>query len=127
LCISFSEKVELHVNATWYDITFDIGLQHIMLEDGKINYIDRERRTIGLVEYMIADFLLDILTDKADYSLWLTLLNEEMSKDCNKKEIIESLAYKLFYKTILESVLHQGKIDQYLDALKILLHLEDHL
>ena len=127
LCISFSEKVELHVNATWYDITFDIGLQHIMLEDAKINYIDRERRTIGLVEYMIADFLLDILTDKADYSLWLTLLNEEMSKDCNKKEIIESLAYKLFYKTILESVLHQGKIDQYLDALKILLHLEDHL
>ena len=129
VCNSFSKAVKLSLNPNWYEITSDISLQHIMIDNGKINLIDRERRTIGQVEYMIADFLLDILTKDIESSsdTWLFLLNNGLPKDCNKKQLVESLSYKLFYRTILESVLQNKVILPYLDALDTLLSIEENL
>ena len=127
VCNLFSETVKLPFNSNWYEITSDISLQHIMLDNGKISFIDRERRTIGQPEYMIADFLLDILTKdiKDSSNTWLSLLNNEIPHNCNKKQIVESLSYKLFYRTILESVLQNKVILPYLEALDILLSMEE--
>lgn len=78
---------------------------------------------------MIADFLLDILKKDIESSsdTWLFLLNNELPKDCNKKQLVESLSYKLFYRTILESVLQNKVILPYLDALDTLLSIEENL
>ena len=129
ICNLFSSAVELPFNENWYEITSDISLQHIMLDNYKISFIDRERRTIGQVEYMIADFLLDVLIHeiKDSSDKWLILLNNEIPKNCNKKQIIESLAYKLFFTTILESVMQNELVIQYLDVLNILSHIEENL
>lgn len=129
ICDSFSKMVELPYNTDWYEITSDISLHHIMLDKGKINYIDRERRTIGKNEYMIADFLLDILVNeiKSSSNEWLTLLNDKIPQNCDKKQIVESLSYKLFYRTILESVMHNDVMLPYLEALDILLAMEEKL
>lgn len=129
ICNSFSNAVGLPFNANWYEITSDISLQHIMLDNGKINLIDREKRTIGQVEYMIADFLLDVLIHeiKDSSDKWLILLNNEIPQNCNKKQIIESLAYKLFFTTILKSVMQNEVVLPYLDALNTLLNIEENL
>lgn len=129
LCNSFSETVELPSATNWYDISSDITLQHIMLDNGKINFIDRERHTIGQPEYMIADFLLDVLMSEinATSNMWITILNCEIPTDCNKKQVIESLAYKLFFRTILESVMQNSVVLPCLDALNTLLHIEEKL
>ncbi len=127
ICNSFSKTVKLSFDSNWYEITSDISLQHIMLDNQKISFIDRERRTIGQAEYMIADLLLDILTKdiKDSSNTWLSLLNNEIPQHCNKKQIIESLSYKLFYRTILESVLQNEVILPYLKALDTLLLMEE--
>ena len=100
-----------------------------MLDNYEISLIDREKRTIGQVEYMIADFLLDVLIHepKDSSDKWLILLSNNIPQNCNKKQIIESLAYKLFFTTILESVMQNEVVLPYLDALNILLHLEENL
>lgn len=125
----FSKTVEFSFGSNWYEITSDISLQHIMLDNEKISHIDRERRTIGQVEYMIADFLLDILTkDVKDSSdTWLSLLNTKIPQHCNKKQIVESLSYKLFYRAIMESVLQREVALPYLEALDTLLFMEENL
>lgn len=61
ICNSFSNAVELSFNENLYEITSDISLQHIMLDNYEISLIDREKRTIGQVEYMIAVFCLIVL------------------------------------------------------------------
>lgn len=129
LCDSFSQLVESHFNLNWYEITSDISLQHIMLDNGKITFIDREKRTIGQVEYMIADLLLDIIICEINVSsnTWITLLKHHIPQNCNKKQIIESLAYKLFFNTILESVMQNEVNPSYLEALNTLLHMENTL
>ena len=129
ICNSFSNAVELSFNENLYEITSDISLQHIMLDNYEISLIDREKRTIGQVEYMIADFLLDVLIHepKDSSDKWLILLSNNIPQNCNKKQIIESLAYKLFFTTILESVMQNEVVLPYLDALNILLHLEENL
>ena len=129
LCDSFSQLVESHFNLNWYEITSDISLQHIMLDNGKITFIDREKRTIGQVEYMIADLLLDIIICEINVSsnTWITLLKHHIPQNCNKKQIIESLAYKLFFNTILESVMQNEVNPSYLEVLNTLLHMENTL
>lgn len=129
ICNLFSKSVELPFNANWYEITSDISLQHIMMDNCTISFIDREKRTIGQIEYMIADFLLDILIHeiKDSSNTWLILLNNEIPQNCNQKQIIESLTYKLFFKTILESVMQNEVVIPYFEALNTLLHLEENL
>ena len=58
---------------------------------------------------------------------WLILLNNEIPQNCNKKQIIESLAYKLFFTTILKSVMQNEVVLPYLDALNTLLNIEENL
>lgn len=126
ICDYFSNRVKLSHDSDWYEITADISLQHIMQDNGKITLIDRERRTIGRTEDMIADFLLDILVEHIMDStdVWPSLLNNEIPSCCNKKQIIDSLSYKLFYRTILESALQKEEILPYMEALKTLLYIE---
>lgn len=45
-----------------------------MLDNGNLNLIDREKRTIGQVEYMIADLLLDIIIGEKKFHQILGLL-----------------------------------------------------
>lgn len=127
VCNLFSKKVKLSLNSNWYEIISDISLEHIMLDNEKICLIDRERRTIGRIEYMIADLLLDILAKgvKDSSNTWIYLLNNELPPNCCKKQIVESLSYKLFYRLILESVLQNEVITPYLEALNILLYMEE--
>ena len=97
-----------------------------MLDNQKIVLIDRERRTIGHAEDMIADFLLDILTEhlKDSANTLDSLLTNYIPSNCNKKLIIDSLSYKLFYRTILESVMQKEAILPYMEALETLLYRE---
>ena len=90
VCNSFSHVVKLPLNINWYEITSDISLQHIMLDNGNLNLIDREKRTIGQVEYMIADLLLDIIIGekKVSSNTWITLLEQHIPQNCNKKQIL---------------------------------------
>lgn len=127
VCNLFSTTVELSLNSNWYEIISDISLEHIMFDNNKMCLINREKRTIGHIEYMIADFLLDILTKELENSsnTWLYLLNNKLPQSCCKKQIVESLSYKLFYRTILESVLQNEVITPYLEALNILLSMEE--
>ena len=129
LCNSFSHVVKLPLNINWYEITSDISLQHIMLDNGNLNLIDREKRTIGQVEYMIADLLLDIIIGekKVSSNTWITLLEQHIPQNCNKKQIIESVSYKLFFNTILESVMQNEVNPYYLNVLNVLLHMESRL
>lgn len=126
ICDYFSNQVKLSRDSNWYEITADICLQHIMLDNHKVTLIDREKRTIGHSEDMIADFLLDILTEheKDSADIWASLLTNAVPLCCNKKQIIDSLSYKLFYRTILESVLQKEVILPYMEALKTLLYME---
>ena len=129
VCNSFSHVVKLPLNINWYEITSDISLQHIMLDNGNLNLIDREKRTIGQVEYMIADLLLDIIIGekKVSSNTWITLLEQHIPQNCNKKQIIESVSYKLFFNTILESVMQNEVNPYYLNVLNVLLHMESRL
>ena len=126
ICDYFSNNVKLFYDSNWYEITADISLQHIMLDNQKIVLIDRERRTIGHAEDMIADFLLDILTEhlKDSANTLDSLLTNYIPSNCNKKLIIDSLSYKLFYRTILESVMQKEAILPYMEALETLLYRE---
>lgn len=126
ICNHFSNTVKLSHDSKWYEVTADISLQHIMLDNHKITFIDREKRTIGRAEDMIADFLLDILVEniKDSVDIWSSLLNNNIPPQCNKNRIVESLSYKLFYRTILESVLQKGGILPYMEALETLLYME---
>ncbi len=129
ICALFSSKVELPFNTLWYEITSDIGLRHVMIDNCEMRLIDREKRTFGQIEYMIADFLLDILTHETvdSTNTWLNLLNEEIPHNYNKKQIIESLAYKLFFRTILKSVMKNETVPAYFEALNTLLHIEENI
>lgn len=123
VCDSFSQKSELPLMSSLVEITGDICLQHILFDNGEMCLIDRERRTIGIVEYMIADILLDIMIQEIDNSSkeWMELLNNKMPKNCNCKQVVCSLAYKLFYRTILEKVMYRGSIKPHFRELAVLL------
>lgn len=124
ICNSFSKVTELPSPSHWYEINADVGLRHIMLDNGKMCLINREKRTIGIIENVIADFIFDVFVQEAggfsDTYTWLKLLNNNIPQECNLNQIVESLSYKLFYETILEGVLKNRPINPYLDALKVL-------
>lgn len=123
VCAHFAEAVNLDSIQFWYEINSDVSLKHILLDSGKMQIIDREKRTIGIPEYVIADFLLDILLRELPNSsnVWVDLLNNKVPITCNRRQIIESLSYKLFYSIIIEGTLQKSPIEPYMDALEVLL------
>ena len=122
----FSNASELPTIHNWCEITSDVGLKHIVLDNDRMYLIDREKRTIGIAEYVIADFLLDLyLQDKEENAIvCFNLLAESIPSQCNKKHVIDSLAYKLFYELVFCIVLRNGSFDSYFDMLKVLQKLE---
>lgn len=123
VCEDFAETVNLCSSQCWYEINSDVSLSHILLDDGKMRVIDREKRTIGMPEYVIADFLLDVLLHDIQTSsnVWIDLLNNKIPAACSRKQIIESLSYKLFYNIIIEGALQKNPIEPYIAALDVLL------
>lgn len=118
----FSNTSTLPTMHEWCEITSDVGLKHIVHDNNHMHLIDREKRTIGIVEYIIADFLLDLylLDNKENVRVCFELLSESLPSQCNKKQIIDSLAYKLFYELVISSVLRNGTVDSHFDMLKTL-------
>lgn len=120
LLIIFSKASELPLKFNWYEINSDVGMKHIMLHKGNMHLIDREKRTIGIAEYVIADFLLDIcLQDNGGQAkMCFNLLAENIPHQCSKKLVIDSLAYKLFYEIVIKIVLGTENVDFYFSILK---------
>ena len=129
IAMSFSNASELPKIHNWYEITSDVGLKHIVLDNDRMHLIDREKRTIGIVEYVIADFLLDLYLqdNEGNAIVCFNLLAESIPSQCNKKHVIDSLAYKLFYELVLCIVLRNGSVDSHFNMLKVLQELEDTL
>lgn len=125
----FSRASELSLKYNWCEIYSDVGMNHIMLDNSNMCLIDREKRTIGIAEYVIADFLLDLcLQDNGGQaSMCFNLLSENIPHQCNKKLVIDSLAYKLFYEVVIRIVLGTEPIDSLLDILKTLQKIEEAL
>lgn len=125
---TFSHKTSLIENIQWCEINSDITLEHIMLDNGKYCMIDREKRTIGIVEYMIADIILDIyIQNNCSIQKWIAFVNSIIQDHFDIKQIVESLAYKLFYRVIIECTLNLNNSSRYFDALKILNDIEQDL
>ena len=126
-CDTFTKSSELCTKMNWYVITSDITLQNMVLNHAEIYSTNCEKRTIGRIEYMAADILLDILIHeiKESSNTWITLLEHEIPKYFNKQQVLESLAYKLFFKTILNSVMQNQPILSYFNALDTLLSIKE--
>lgn len=126
LVIFFSDASELPAMSNWFEITSDVGLNHIMLDNNSMYLIDREKRTIGISEYVVADFLLDLYLqdEKGNSVVCAKLLAESIPSQYRKKHVIDSLAYKLFYELVLCIVFRNGPIDSHFEMLKILQKIE---
>lgn len=122
----FSKASERPLNFNWCEITSDVRLDHIMLDKGNMYLIDREKRTIGIAEYIIADFLLDFcLQDNGGQaSMCFDSLEEIIPHQCDKKLVIDSLAYKLLYEIVIRIVLGTEPVDSFLEGLKTLQNIE---
>lgn len=129
LLASFSRASELPLKYNWCEIYSDVGMNHIMLDNSNMCLIDREKRTIGIAEYVIADFLLDLcLQDNGGQaSMCFNLLPGNIPHQCNKKLVIDSLAYKLFYEVVIRIVLGTDPVDSFLGILKTLQNIEETL
>lgn len=125
----FSGASELPLKFNWCEIYSDVGMNHIMLDNSNMSLIDREKRTIGIAEYVIADFLLDLcLQDNGGQaSICVNLLSDNIPHQCNKKLVIDSLAYKLFYEVVIRIVLGTEPVDSFLSFLKTLQNIEETL
>ena len=126
LVMFFSDTSELPAMSNWFEITSDVGLSHIMLDNNRMYLIDREKRTIGISEYVVADFLLDLYLqdEKGNSVVCAKLLAECIPPQYHKKHVIDSLAYKLFYELVLCIVLRNGPIDSHFEMLKMLQKIE---
>lgn len=126
LCTFFSKMSILPAKQRFCEIISDVGLKHIMFDNGNMHLIDREKRTIGIAEYVIADFLLDLYLQEngGQSNMCFKLLTENIPPQCNKKLVIDSLAYKLFYEIVIRIVLRTEPVNSYFEILKELQKIE---
>lgn len=126
VCSFFSNASELPARYNWCEIISDVGIKNIMFNKGDMCLIDREKRTIGIAEYAIADFLLSIcLQNNGDQAnICFDLLAGNIPNQCSKKLVIDSLAYKLFYEIVIRIVMGTEPVDSYFDVLKALQNIE---
>lgn len=103
------------------EINTDAKLRHICYENGYWETINLENRSIGMVEYEIADLLFDAFCHTEGCGLSsLSRLLDIIPTNCNCLQVLSSLSYRLFYDAILHIVMRKGLIDEFLLALEFL-------
>lgn len=117
----FSQRTQLPSTASIVEINTDTELRHICLDKGQWREIDLENRSIGIVEYEIADLIFDIFcrSSPEDPFVWRGLM-ELLPKSCDRLQVLSSAAYRLFYDTVLDIVMGTGSVQAYLAALEYL-------
>ena len=74
-----------------------------------------------IFQFFISDYVLNYV------SMCFNLLPENIPHQCNKKLVIDSLAYKLFYEVVIRIVLGTEPVDAFLGILKTLQNIEETL
>lgn len=118
----FTPAAKLPVSGLLREINTDTELRHIHLAHGKWKIIDRENRSIGIVEYEIADLLVDMFlqSDEPAFTFWPAAVEQTLSAAYDRSQIISSAAYRLFYDVVLCIVMKKGPVEHFLSALEFL-------
>ena len=117
----FLEKAQLPSTDAVSEISTDAKLRHVCYENGYWETINLENRSIGMVEYEIADLLFDAFCHTEGCGLSsLSRLLDIIPTNCNRLQVLSSLSYRLFYDAILHIVMRKGPIEEFLLALEFL-------
>lgn len=118
----FAQAAQLPGADVLWEIDTDTELRHICQADGKWKMIDRENRSIGIVEYEIADLLVDMFlqSDECIHTFWPAVIQQAASAGYDSLQIISSAAYRLFYDAILYLVMENRTVERFLSALEFL-------
>lgn len=103
------------------EINTDTELRHICQENEHWETIDLENRSIGMVEYEIADLLFDVFchTERCGLNS-LSRLLDIIPTNCDRLQVLSSLSYRLFYDAVLHIVMRKGPVEEFLSALELL-------
>ena len=128
ISLCYREKTTLPPVDALVEINTDTELRHICLDNGQWQTIDWENRSMGIVEYEIADLIFDVFchTKRFDLNILSTSI-EMLSAGCDRFQIVSSLAYRLFYEAVLHIVMKRAPVKEFLDALELLSQREDQI
>lgn len=118
----FSSVSKLPATDFLREINTDTELRHIHQMHGKWRMVDRENRSIGMVESEIADLLVDMFlqSDEPAFTFWPDIIEQSVSTVYDRSEIISSAAYRLFYDAVLYIVMRRGPVERFLSTLEFL-------
>lgn len=118
----FSDRVFLPAEDSIVEINTDTEMRHICKCCGQWKVIDRENRAIGTIECEIADLFFDIFCHSEDdsFNIWCVLL-ELVSGRFDCFQIVSSIAYRIFYDTILHIIMMTGSVEKELSTMEFLI------
>jgi len=119
---SFSVSAKLPAADLLREINTDTELRHIYQVHGEWKMVDLENRSIGIVEYEIADLLVDMFlqSDEPAFTFWPAIIDQTISIAYDRSQMISSAAYRLFYEAVLYIVMRREPVERFLSALEFL-------
>lgn len=117
----FSRRTPLPPATAIVEINTDTELRHVCLYNEQWHVIDRENRSIGIVEYEIAYLIFDVIcrSPPEDPFAWRRLM-KSVPDGCDRLQVLSCAAYRLFYDTVLGIVMGTGPVEAYFSALEYL-------
>ena len=124
----YSQRTSLPSATSIVEINTDMELRHICIDDGKWRTIDFENRSIGIVEYEIANLLFEFFSRSiSENQLSWCKLMELLPEGCDQSQVLSLAAYRLFYETVLSIVMGTGCVEEYLSAIECLSELYEQI
>lgn len=118
----FASASQLPPMAQLRETDAELVLQQICREQGRWQITTRENRSIGIMEYEIAEFLFALFQQLKDQKIetWYESIKNMLPSDCDMAQLVSSLAYRMFYDAVLHSVMEDSTVEPLLNAMEFL-------